>query len=366
MAVRDRRIKHKNGTVSVMRYITWYLPGGKAVTRSLGPAALISKTRAKQILADIKADIRKKKYSTADPLLSDYVPEYIEYARYIQRKRSWDRERGALKNVVDELGEYQLSEITPEKLIKYQGIRLVKGIMPGTINLELAFLKRMYNIAALQDKFQGKNPVMQIKFLHQEEKLDRILTLEEEKRLLQASPEHISNIIICALNTGMRRGEMLSLKWENVNLDHKYITLESTLTKAKKTRRVPINSILNDLLTRLESGKRSDHVFTNEQGGKYSKVSSLSYSFNTSLKRANITNFRFHDLRHTAATRMVEAGVPLFAVGQILGHSNPKTTMRYAHPDQSLKDGLEALASYNRGNHSDTRRLYKTDRGIND
>jgi integrase len=70
--------------------------------------------------------------------------------------------------------------------------------------------------------------------------------------------------------------------------------------------------------------------------------------FKATLKRANIQGFRFHDLRHTAATRMVEAEVPLFTVGQILGHGDPKTTMRYAHPDQSLKDGLEALARYNR------------------
>ncbi len=361
MGVRDRRIKHKNGTVSVMRYITWYLPGGKAVTRSLGPAALISKTRAKQILADIKTDIRKKKYNTADPLLSEYVLEYIEYTRYIQRKRSWDRERGALKNVVKELGEYKLSEITPEKLIKYQGIRLSKGIMPGTINLELAFLKRMYNIANLQDKFQDKNPVMQIKFLHQEDRPERILSLKEERRLLQASPEHIANIIICALNTGMRRGEMLSLKWDKVNLEHGYIILESALTKTKKTRRVSINSILKNLLIKLESNKQSDYVFTNEHGKEYSNINSLVYLFNTSLKRADIKGFRFHDLRHTAATRMIEAGVPLFAVGQILGHSNPKTTMRYAHPDQSLKDGLEALASYNLDNHSDTKGLYKAE-----
>ncbi|MCH7518290.1 MAG: site-specific integrase [Candidatus Dadabacteria bacterium] len=248
--------------------------------------------------------------------------------------------------------------------MKYQGIRLSKGKMPGTVNLELAFLKRMYNIAELQDKFQGKNPVMKVKFLYQENIPDRILTLKEERRLLQAAPEHIANIIVCALNTGMRRGEMLSLKWDKVNLDHKYITLESTLTKAKKTRRVPINSILRDLLIELESKKQSDYVFTNEHGGEY-LINSLGYLFRKSLKRAGIKGFRFHDLRHTAATRMVEAGVPLFTVGQILGHSNPKTTMRYAHPDQSLKDGLEALASYNRGNHSDTKSLYKTDKEYN-
>ncbi len=153
----------------------------------------------------------------------------------------------------------------------------------------------------------------------------------------------------------MRRGEMLTLKWDKVNLDHGYIILDSTLTKTKKTRRVPINSILRGLLIDLKFKKQSDFVFTNEEGEEFSNINSLAYLFRRSLKRANIQSFRFHDLRHTAATRMVEAGVPLFAVGQILGHSNPKTTMRYAHPDQSLKDGLEALARYNRDTNSDTK-----------
>jgi len=357
MAVFERRIKRKNGKISVMRYITWYLPGsGKPVTRSLGPAHSISKTEAKAILWGINHDLRKKRDYADDPLLSDYVPEYIKYIRYVQKKRSWHRQQRALKNIVNELGEDRLSTITPEQIMEYQSLRISKGTAPGTVNLELAYLKRMYSIAELQNKFQGNNPVKKVPFLHEEERPDRILTLKEEKRLLQASPDHIANIIICALNTGMRRGEMLSLKWDKINLDHKYITLESTLTKTKKTRRVSINSILRDLLIELESKKQSEYVFTNKHGREYTNISSLIYIFNTSLKRANIKGFRFHDLRHTAATRMVEAGVPLFTVGQILGHSNPKTTMRYAHPEQSLKDGLEALARYNRDTNSDTKK----------
>ena len=258
MAVRDRRIKHKNGTVSVMRYIIWYLPGGKAVTRSLGPAALISKTRAKQILADIKADLRKKKYSTADPLLSEYVLEYIDYARYIQQKRSWDRDRIALEHITKELGDHRLSEITPDKLIKYQGKRLSQGKKPRTVNLELACLKRMYNIGALQDKFQDKNPVTQVKFLEQNYDSDRILSPEEEDRLLIASPSYLRNIILCALNTGMRRGEILNIKWDKVNLEQEYILLESTATKTKKARRVPINSILKEMLIELKDKKNQN------------------------------------------------------------------------------------------------------------
>jgi len=312
-----------------MRYITWYLPGsGKPVTRSLGHASNISKTKAKAILSRINMDLREQRDYADDPLLSDYVPEYIKYARDIQQKRSWDRDKIALNHILESLGEYRLSQITPDKLIEYQGKRLREGRKPRTVNLELACLKRMYNIAELQNNHEGKNPVTQVKFLEQSYGSDRILAPEEEKRLLQAAPIYLRNIIICALNTGMRRGEILTLKWDNVNLEHGYFLLESSTTKTKKSRRVPINSTLKEMLIELESQKQSDYVFTNSLGKEYLNGHAIAFIFQATMKRADIKGFRFHDLRHTAATRMVEAEVPLFTVGQILGHGDPKTTMR--------------------------------------
>ncbi len=94
----------------------------------------------------------------------------------------------------------------------------------------------------------------------------------------------------------------------------------------------------------------------NIHGKEYLHGDAMATIFKGSLKKADIQGFRFHDLRHTAATRMVEAGVPLFQVGQILGHTDPKTTMRYAHPDESLKDAIESLARYNRDNYGNTKK----------
>jgi len=337
-----------------MRYITWYLPGGKAVTRSLGPAHSITITHAKAILSRMKLDAKRKHIH--DPFLSNYVPEYIKYARDIQQKRSWKRDEIALNHIVKSLGECHLSQITSDKLIEYQGRRLKEGAKNGTINLELTYLKRLYNVANLQDKFNGKNPVNRVKYLKQTQLPDRILTLEEQRRLLAAAPPYLKEIIIFALDTGMRLGEILTLKWENVNLAHRYCLLESSLTKTSRQRRVPINSELADMMEEMKSKKKSDYVFTNSYDRGYKSNPSLRNIFQITMQRASIENFRFHDLRHTAATRMVEVGVPLFTVGQILGHVNPKTTMRYAHPEKSLRDGLEALGRYNRDNDSDTKK----------
>ena len=355
MGVRDRRIRHKDGSVTVMRYITWYLPGsGKPVTRSLGPASKITKTRAKEILSDIKTDLRKNKYeqyTAADPLLQEYAKQYIKYARDIQKKRSWGRDEIALKNLCKVLGELPLSRIGSSDLLLYQEKRLNDGRQPRTINIELSVLRRLLNIAKLQNKFDGDNPVSKIKFLEENYGTDRVLAPEEEKRLIQASPDHLRHVLLCALNTGMRRGEVVMLKWDNVDLAHSFILLESSTTKTKQTRKVPINSVLKDMLFMLQNKREHDYVFSNSLDQPFVSGEGIIKAFNLAKKRAKIKNFRFHDLRHTAATRMVESGIPLFTVGQILGHRNPKTTMRYAHPDESLKQGVEALASFNHDNY---------------
>ena len=130
--------------------------------------------------------------------------------------------------------------------------------------------------------------------------------------------------------------------------------LESSITKTKRNRRVPINSILRNVFIRLRTERKGEHVFTDSLGIAPPSANVIAYTFKVALRRADITGFRFHDLRHTAATRMVEAGVPLFIVGRILGHTDFKTTMRYAHPDESLKRGVEALVDYNRDNYHDS------------
>lgn len=144
----------------------------------------------------------------------------------------------------------------------------------------------------------------------------------------------------------MRKSEILTLKWSNVEFENNIITLEHTNTKSKKTRRIFINSVLRKLLLeqKLKSGS-SDYVFLSLDGIPYKREDSLKQAFNGALRRAGIKGLRFHDLRHTTATRMIEAGASIIAVSKILGHADLKTTMRYAHPEDSLKDAVEKLAS---------------------
>ncbi|MCD7878947.1 MAG: site-specific integrase [Candidatus Gastranaerophilales bacterium] len=137
----------------------------------------------------------------------------------------------------------------------------------------------------------------------------------------------------------MRKGEILALKWKNI--DNKYIhILES---KSGNSRKIPNSGQLKELLYNIP--KDNEYVFYNHQSK--TKYTDIKRQFNTAIKNANIDNFRFHDLRHTAATRMVNNGIDLVVVKEILGHADIKTTMRYAHSLEETKiKAINILNSY--------------------
>ncbi|KKP40223.1 MAG: site specific recombinase [Candidatus Peregrinibacteria bacterium GW2011_GWC2_33_13] len=139
----------------------------------------------------------------------------------------------------------------------------------------------------------------------------------------------------------MRRGEIFGLKWENVNIKTGCITL--TETKNGKIRKIPISKTLKAELKNFN--RFTEYVFTNKETGK--PYSDIKKGYKSLCDGARIKNLRFHDLRHTAATRMVASGIDLVIVQDILGHADLKTTQRYAHPVPERKQkAIEALDEY--------------------
>ena len=202
---------------------------------------------------------------------------------------------------------------------------------------------------AIKENMVKENPCLaeNLKPLKVDNIKERFLTKQEEEKLLEnctGTFAYLKPIIKCALLTGMRRGEILELRWSlNVDLKNRYINLLKT--KNNKIRNIPICNELMEILTELKQNAISDYVFTNpvtETGYKY-----LSKAFRSVCKKAEIKNLTFHGLRHTSATRMVAAGVDLVVVKEILGHADLKTTQRYAHPvpERKLK-AIEALEKY--------------------
>ena len=166
---------------------------------------------------------------------------------------------------------------------------------------------------------------------------------DEEERLLGNSPEWLRETVSFALHTGLRQDELLSLEWNRVNLFRKTILIQKT--KNGKPKTLPLNKIALDVLNQRSNVKsiRNDLVFFSRNGKKiYSN--NLRQSFYAVLRKVGIDDFKWHDLRHTFATRLAQAGVDIYKISKLLGHEDIKMTQRYAHhcPD-SLRDGVGIL-----------------------
>jgi len=169
------------------------------------------------------------------------------------------------------------------------------------------------------------------------------LSKDEEKRLLDNSPEWIKQIIIFSLNTGLRLGELTGLEWSRVDISNKTILIDNS--KNGEQRTIPLNKYALDVVTQRSRVRslKCDYVFINRYGGKINP-NSLRDAFRKILRKVEIDDFRLHDLRHSFATRLTQSDVDLYKISKLLGHKDIKMTQRYAHhcPD-SLREGVEVL-----------------------
>ncbi len=279
-------------------------------------------------------------------------PQRIKFAQFADmflqdyskvNKCSWKDDRDRLKQFKVFIGAVYLDEISPIDIQRFKRFKLKEGVTKTTVNHYLKTLKRLFNIA-IDWGYAETNPVTKIKMYPENNtKRERILTQEEEKHLFEAAATHLKSIIILALNTGMRRGEILSLKWRNIDLQKGEILIEKA--KSGKSRVVDVNSVLfKELLNLRSANPNQEHVFLNPKTGK--PFTKLQTSFEGACRRAGIEGLRFHDLRHSVASRLIAAGVDIIKVKELLGHSTVKMTERYLHTDRSgRKQAVEQLCS---------------------
>ena len=169
--------------------------------------------------------------------------------------------------------------------------------------------------------------VRQVKLLEENNRRLRFLSKEECRALLDTCKEHLNVIVTFAMNTGCRKGEILSLKWDNVDLKHGFIRLDKT--KNGERRDIPINDDLKGTLQGITRRLDIPYVFFDSATGR--PFQDVKRSFNTACRKAGITDFHFHDLRHTFASHLIMAGVDITTVSKLLGHKSLTMTLRYAH-----------------------------------
>lgn len=303
-----------------------------------------SKTKAKDSLARRIAEIREDRYTfkikKESPKFKDFAQFYLN--TYSVNKRSHRREKDIMTHLVKAFGPARLSQIIPSMVEGYKADR-ARMVAKSTVNRELALLRHMFYVA-LEDGKIGSNPAKGgkkgIKHFKIEGQEERILSQEEVQRLLDASALHLRPIILTALNTAMRLREILYLKWDDVDLDYRVITVRHT--KSAKERKVPVNTLLLETLKTQRAKARGEWVFPCP--GTDKPMDGIKTAWQGALRRAGIEHCRFHDLRHTSATYMVLNGVDLATVKEILGHSDIRLTMRYTHPTSRAKrDAVETL-----------------------
>ncbi|MBL7131301.1 MAG: site-specific integrase [Candidatus Omnitrophica bacterium] len=321
-------------------WIDYSLPNGtrrrKSISRDRKLAELALKnvkvTQEKEKALGIESNFERIK-------LGEFSKKYLNsYCK--QNKISWKDDEYHMASALQFLGDVYLEEITPLKIEQFKQWRLEHGVKPSTVNRALASLRCMLNKACEWNNLR-ENPMRKVKLYKEDTGRIRFLEKEEIERLLSECAPHIRNIAIFALNTGMRRGEILSLKWSCVDLKNRHIYLYRT--KSKKQRVVPINDIIYRLLVNIREHTNSEYVFCNTEGNK---IRAFRRGFENAVRRAGIKDFHFHDIRHNFASHLVMSGVDLNTVRELLGHSSIKMTLRYAHLSRDHKArAIEALGA---------------------
>ncbi|MGE4406027.1 tyrosine-type recombinase/integrase [Pseudomonas sp.] len=293
--------------------------------------------------------ISRRTMNTTFAELADRYLEFVAAQKAVAAKRIFVKE---LKN---EFGAVKLNALTLAAVEGWQA-RLLTQPRPGraknsirgplsvaSANRHLACLKHMLT-KAHEWELIGKDALdrlRRVKLMKEENRRSRFLSLAEIQELIEAADNNLRPVLIFALNTGCRKGEILGLTWDRVDLKHGFIHLDKT--KSGHGRDIPINATLQNCLKGLVRRLDTNLVFYNPAtGGRWHD---LKRSFASACRRAKIHDFHFHDLRHTFASQLVMAGIDLTTVSRLLGHASLTMTLRYSHlaPDH-LKGAVDVLA----------------------
>lgn len=274
--------------------------------------------------------------------------------------RSYKILQGYLKTLIEHFGSLRVRAISHSDLEDYRAKRLQTATRRNetrsvaSVNRELALMRGVLNFAKRQswlnrNPFDSGDPLINTA---NEVKRERVLTFEEEERLLLACTaprEHLRPLLICALDTGFRKSEMLSLRWADVDLEAGLIRARSSTTKTRKARTVGITPRLRAEFEQMQelTAHDTEKLIFNQKDMKR--------AFATACALAGVKDLHWHDLRHTATTRMVEGGLAPMIVMKLTGHSQMATFARYVNAnDDAATKGAEALDAFRQNALSET------------
>jgi len=353
---------------------------GRGRKKTLGRVGILTLDQARQEASQYLYEARKHgeplavthgRKGTALPSLRQFIDDtYMPWFK--THHKGHEKTSHTLENNFDTIMAQRIDAITGRDLDQIRTTWMQAGNKSSTVNRKMGSISGVFS-RAVEWEYITAHPMAKVKQL----KVDsvgfvRYLDEGENKRLraaldarqdemraeresankwradrgqvqkqsLLALPftDHIKPMVLVSLNSGMRRGELFDLKWSSVNFITKTITVAGYTTKTSETRHIPMNK---EVVAVLEEWKKQSgtalYVFPNPEGGRFEDVKSAWHKL---LQRAEVIGFRWHDMRHDFASRLVMAGVPLNTVRDLLGHGDIKMTLRYAH----LAPGTKAAA----------------------
>ena len=243
------------------------------------------------------------------------------------------RERSRLKILMEYFNGSTVNLINPSRIALFVDLRLAQGLSSATVVKDINTLSKLLKVAQRDwNVYLPNDPFKHIGKLKQSPSRVRRLSKNEEFILINRSQSNLRNIVIFAIETGMRLGEILSLKWSDIN--NNLAVLEKT--KNGDIRYVPMTKKANQILMKIQKNKNDDRVFY-----FWKTVSGFESSWQKFKKREGLVDLRFHDLRHEAISRMFEKGMSHMEVSVISGHKSLLVLRKYTHLNiEYLRDKL--------------------------
>ncbi|WP_022654185.1 site-specific integrase [Aquaspirillum serpens] len=335
-------------------YARYYNSHGKLRHYKIANAEQLSLKEARNICKEIIA----KSLTGLDPVEKrNQLKKVLTFSEFIEQhylphamiyKRSWKNDAALLKNhILPFLKEKYLDKISKQDIVNIHQQRLFAGAAPASANRVLTLLSRIFNLA-LQWEMSGilKNPVKGISLFTENNIRDYYLTSKQwhnlEMAMEQTPHPMLRNIITMLVLTGARRQEVLEAKWSDIDIQCKLWRIP--MSKSGKARYVPLSKQVLALLANMPKYEQCSFIFPNPKTKK--PYTCLFWIWNRVRRKAGLPNLRLHDLRHSFASFLINAGRSLYEVQKILGHSNLQMTQRYAHlSKETLLEAVDMAGS---------------------
>ncbi len=337
-----------------------YKSNGKTAWVTIGRSCTISLAEARQKAKQLKAEIqlgadpqaevqkRRKAITWNSYMETIYFPHVKAHLRSYKNLVALNA-----KYAAPELGHLPLRKISLETAQRlHRGMVDVHGLSPASADHLAKFLRQSMNYAVLIGLLPA-SPVSKIRLFNVDNREERLMSSDQLQRLMSElnKPDKrrkvVYSVIKFLLFTGARVNEALNARWEDINRDNRTWLIQATNSKSKRRRSVPLNDAALEVLDNLGTDGNSDWLFISSRGDGTERLTTISKTWQQIRLDAGLPTTRLHDLRHQMASMLINSGQSLYTVQQILGHSDPSVTQRYAHlSTESLQQAANSVCAY--------------------